>query len=176
VSEVTVRVSRPDELDTAGQIVRRAYLADGWGVDAYGDVLADARARAVDADVVVAVDAGERILGSVTFVLPGTSFAELSRPGEAEFRMLGVDPSFRGQGVGEALIRWCLDRARGMGVRRVVLCSDDGMDSAHRLYTRLGFVRRPELDWCPEPGVDLLAFSLDLVDELSDLDELSDAG
>ena len=34
----------------------------------------------------------------------------------------------------------------------------DRMTSAHRVYERLGFVRAPEDDWSPEPGVTLLAY------------------
>ena len=98
------------------------------------------------------------VLGSVTFARPGSRWAELARPGEAEFRMLGVDPAHRGLGVGAALIEWCLDRARQAGCSSLVMCSMDEMTTAHRLYDRMGFVRRPDLDWVPEPGVLLLGF------------------
>jgi len=37
------------------------------------------------------------------------------------------------------------------------------MTAAHRLYGRLGFVRAPELDWEPVPGIVLLGFRLPLV-------------
>jgi hypothetical protein len=33
---------------------------------------------------------------------------------------------------------------------------------AHRIYERLGFRRLPERDWTPYPGVDLMAFRLEL--------------
>jgi ribosomal protein S18 acetylase RimI-like enzyme len=59
-------------------------------------------------------------------------------------------------------VEWCLDRAAALGARRVVICSATSMQAAHHLYRRRGFVRRPDLDWSPVPGVDLLAFSLDL--------------
>jgi hypothetical protein len=35
------------------------------------------------------------------------------------------------------------------------------MAAAHRLYGRLGFVRLPERDFRPLPGVDLLAFAVE---------------
>ena len=44
----------------------------------------------------------------------------------------------------------------------LVLCSLDRTTDAHRLYERLGFVRRPELDWRATPHITLLGFSLDL--------------
>jgi hypothetical protein len=38
------------------------------------------------------------------------------------------------------------------------------MTAAHRLYTRLGFVRLPTRDWEPVPGISLRAFGLALSD------------
>jgi hypothetical protein len=35
------------------------------------------------------------VIGSVLFVLPDTPYVELSSTGEAEFRMLAVDPPAR---------------------------------------------------------------------------------
>lgn len=160
---LTVRPARADELEAAGLAVRDAYAADGFAAEGgYLETLADARSRARDATVAVAVAADGTVLGSVTFALPGSRWAELSRPGEAEFRALGVAPHARGRGVGLALTRWCLAEAGRVGATRLVLCSLDRMHAAHRLYGRLGFTRRPDLDWAPEPGVDLLAFSRDL--------------
>ncbi len=159
-----VRRARPEELAAAGAVVRSAYETDGFteGDPGYAEELQDAAGRAEDAEVVVAVGADGTVLGCVTFVLPGTTWAELSREGEAEFRMLGVRPDARGQGVGEALVRWCVGRARKLGCSRLVMCSIDRMTAAHRLYERLGFVRRPDLDWIPVPHIRLVGFSLDL--------------
>ena len=76
--------------------------------------------------------------------------------------MLVVDPVTRGRGVGELLVRTCLERARAAGKRRMVLSTDPRMTAAHRLYERLGFVRLPERDWSPLPGVQLMAYALEL--------------
>jgi ribosomal protein S18 acetylase RimI-like enzyme len=142
-----------------------AYQADGQlsGADEgrYADVLSDVAARAAVAEVLVAVSGiSGAVLGSVTFVLPGTPYAELSGAGEAEFRMLAVDPSAQRTGAGEALVRACVARARELGCSSLLLCTRDFSAPAHRLYTRLGFVRMPERDWAPMPGVNLLAMRL----------------
>jgi GNAT superfamily N-acetyltransferase len=108
------------------------------------------------------VDERQTVLGTVTYALPGSRWAELCRPGEAEFRMLGVAPAARGRGVGAALVDWCIDRARSAGLTRLVICSKDSMRAAHQIYQRRGFVRRPELDWSPVPDVQLIGFTLDL--------------
>lgn len=86
----------------------------------------------------------------------------VARAGEGEFRMLAVRPRARRRGAAEALVRACMDRARGLGLQRIVICSQQSMTAAHRLYARLGFVRAPERDWEPVPGVTLWAFTVEL--------------
>ncbi len=154
---------RAGELDAVGKLTAAAYVADGMDPDdSYVKVLADASGRATDAELLVAVDADEQLLGTVTVCEPGTPWAEVSRPGELEFRMLAVTPAAQGQGIGERLTRAVIGRAVERGAHRVVLCSSDYMHVAHRLYHRLGFTRLPYRDWQPVPGLQLLAFALDL--------------
>jgi ribosomal protein S18 acetylase RimI-like enzyme len=80
--------------------------------------------------------------------------------------MLGVAVGTRGRGVGEALVRACIERARAAGAKRVWLHTEPFMEAAHRLYARLGFVRAPAQDWRfeeeGEPDVILLAYVLEL--------------
>ncbi|MCO1598491.1 GNAT family N-acetyltransferase [Micromonospora sp. RHAY321] len=161
-----VRRAEPADYPAVARLTVAAYEADGQlkGENGYGAVLADVSTRAASGEVLVAVDeATGAVLGSVTFVLPGTPFAELSAAGEAEFRMLAVDPAAQGRGVGAALARACVDRAAELGCTAVVICVRAGMAaSAHRLYERLGFVRSPAQDWSPVPGVDLLGLRREL--------------
>ncbi|KJY47361.1 acetyltransferase, partial [Streptomyces sp. NRRL S-444] len=88
---------------------------------------------------------------------------DIAGAGEAEFRMLAVAREGRGRGAGEALVRACMERARAIeGVRRLVLSTTQDMVGAHRIYERLGFVRTPERDWEPVPGLTLLTYGLAL--------------
>lgn len=161
-----VRTATPADFAAVARLTVAAYEADGQlkGEHGYAEVLADVTRRATHGEVLVAVDeATGEVLGSVTFVLPGTPYAELSGPGEAEFRMLAVDPAAQGRGAGAALARACVDRAAALGCSAVVICVRAGFAApAHRLYQRMGFVRLPEKDWSPVPGVDLLGLRLDL--------------
>jgi ribosomal protein S18 acetylase RimI-like enzyme len=157
---VTVRVARLDEYAGIGRLTVVAYEKSGQlGPETgYERELADVAARAVDGTVLVAVDGStDRLLGAVTFVLPGSRYAELAGPGEAEFRMLAVDPVAQGRGVGRLLVGECLRRAAEAGCGAVVICYRDFVDAAQRLYTELGFERLPERDWTPAPEVRLLA-------------------
>lgn len=49
-----------------------------------------------------------------------------------------VEP-MRGQGIGEAMIRWAVARCEEKGCGVVQLTSDRQRDAAHRFYERLGF-------------------------------------
>jgi len=53
-----------------------------------------------------------------------------------------VDEKARGHGVGEALNRAALERARSLGAITVDLTSRPSREAANRLYKRLGFVER----------------------------------
>jgi ribosomal protein S18 acetylase RimI-like enzyme len=168
---VVVRAARDGELEAVGALTAAAYVADGL-VEAdhwYADELRDARTRAAQATLLVAVEepTGD-VLGTVTLARPGTRYAEVARPDEVELRMLAVDPARRGAGVAEQLVRGALRTALARGFRDVVLSTLDPMTAAQRLYARLGLVARPERDWsdevtmrvhtwhaAPAPGVDV---------------------
>ena len=114
-----------------------AHLSNG-----YAEQLADVGRRAAEAEVLVAADDG--LLGCVTFVSDATSpWAELLEDNEASIRMLAVDPTVQGRGVGRALLDACLDRARPARSDAIFLHSTPWMQAAHHLYAGAGFVRVP---------------------------------
>ena len=161
-----IRHARPDEYQHVGELTAAAYsgFLDGPD-DPYADQLRNAEARALEAELWVAVDPDDhRLLGTVTICLDGSPWREIGRADEGEFRMLAVAPEAQGQGVGLALTRFCLDRFREVGTTGVVLSTLAEMTAAHRIYERLGFERAPERDWEPYPGLPLLAFHRDLAE------------
>ncbi|HLT68944.1 MAG TPA: GNAT family N-acetyltransferase [Acidimicrobiales bacterium] len=163
-----IRPVRAEEHAALGELTVAAYAwADPRTLDdGYADELRDVAGRARAAVVLAAVDgATGEVLGGVTFVPDvANPLAEFTEPDAAGIRMLAVAPHARGRGVGEALTRACIDRARAGGRRQIVLHSTDRMTAAHRLYTRLGFERDPGIDWEPEPGLWLRGFRLRLDD------------
>lgn len=54
---------------------------------------------------------------------------------------MGVLPEYRGRGIGESLLRACLEKARSKGIVRVELAARVDNARAIRLYERLGFER-----------------------------------
>lgn len=164
MSEVRVRPAKPGEYAAIGELIVEAYTVGGHLEDeaGYAASLRDVAGRAEVAEVLVATDGDDVVLGSVTVAEAGTPKAEVARAGELEFRMLAVSPQAQGRGVGEALTRAVVDLARERRIARVVLSSRDRMTTAHRLYERLGFVRAPELDWAPHPSIPLWGFAMDV--------------
>jgi len=79
-----------------------------------------------------------------------------------EVRLLAVEPAARGQGVGNALMHACIQRARAAEAEALTLHTTPMMASAMRLYARLGFVHVPELDFEPAPGLTVRGFRLTL--------------
>jgi ribosomal protein S18 acetylase RimI-like enzyme len=161
-----IRPVRPGEHRALGDLTVAAYAAIDPAVvdeDGYAGELRDVAGRAADAEVLVAIDDGGTVLGGVTYVPgPDSPWAEFSEPDGAGIRMLAVAPEAQGRGIGEALSRACVDRARATGRGQIVLHSTERMTTAHRIYERLGFARDASLDWEPLPGFWLRGFRLRL--------------
>jgi ribosomal protein S18 acetylase RimI-like enzyme len=156
-----VREARLDELAAVGLLTRTAYAAADLGSEEYLRHVEDAVARAASSTLLVAETDG-LLVGTVTLAAAGTAFADIARPGEYEFRMLAVDPTAAGRGIGTALVAACEQRASAAGADRLVLSVEDKNAAALRLYERRGYRREPERDWVPEPGVQLLVLCLEL--------------
>ena len=137
----------PAEYARVGDLTIAAYrelpVDHLWG--GYDDEIRAVTERLEAAEVLVALLDGE-VVGAVTYVSdPESSWLEWSEPGEAQIRLLAVDPVAQGRGIGEALVTACIERAREQGLT-IVLHTTQHLVAAQRIYTRMGFVRRPERD------------------------------
>lgn len=87
--------------------------------------------------LLVAEDDDGTILGSLTLAL-----FRIPTALRAWIEDVVVDEAARGRGVGEALNRFAIDRAREAGARTVDLTSRPSREAANRLYRRIGFEQR----------------------------------
>ncbi|HEY1588009.1 MAG TPA: GNAT family N-acetyltransferase [Polyangia bacterium] len=84
--------------------------------------------------------------GRIVATLQLTFIQHLSHRGGkvAQVEAVRVAASLRGGGLGAALMRWAVERARAAGCVRMQLTSNKERTDAHRFYERLGFSRSHE--------------------------------
>lgn len=152
MSDIVIRDAQPQEFNAIGALTVAAFEAprpeDRTPRKANPQrrqTLADAAARARDGRLLVALDTlTDQLIGTVALVHAGTPSAQFARDGEAEIRLLAVDPEHRGRGIAYDLMQHAIAVAREQDADAVVLDTGPRNLTAQRLYTRLGFERAPE--------------------------------
>lgn len=104
-----IRPATEADLRPAGEVTVEAFVGDRHVDPAgpYVNLLRDAARRAAEAELLVAVDAVDQVLGCVTFAVGGTEWADIATPGEGEIRMLATAAAARGRGSARP---WCAPR------------------------------------------------------------------
>jgi ribosomal protein S18 acetylase RimI-like enzyme len=156
-----VRPARDEDHAAVAALCVAAFRAEGHVSERYLPIAADVAGRAAHATVLVAERDGV-LAGTVTLILDGGPLAEMAGAGEAELRVLAVAPRWQRQGVGEALVRACIDAAAARGRVRLVCSCLASMTAARALYARMGFRRVPDRDYAVFSGFDRQALVLDL--------------
>jgi GNAT superfamily N-acetyltransferase len=83
---------------------------------------------------------GGLLIGTVIVVPPESGERRLASLSEAEMHLLAVDSEWRGQGIGQALVRVAVDWAQRAGYSGMVLWTQPTMDMARRVYEQNGFL------------------------------------
>lgn len=154
---VTIEEADPDDHRPLGALLVRAYAAlEGFPrpheQPAYYELLENIGQFAAKPGVKLLVARLHgNLAGGVVY------FSDMSQYGAAGiaasirdasgFRLLGVDPSARGHGIGRKLTLACIEEAKSRGHRQVVIHSTRAMSTAWRMYERLGFVQSEDLDF-----------------------------
>lgn len=146
----------PTKTRTAPFTVRQHRPGDmGWVVQRHGELYwqeyhYDERFEALVAEIVaefiqkldpscercwIAEREGERV-GSIFLVKKSASIAKL--------RLLLVEPSARGLGIGKRLVSECVDFAKHAGYKKVLLWTQSELDAARAIYKSAGFERIAE--------------------------------
>ena len=93
---------------------------------------------AATAELIVA-EAGDDFAGAVAYVGPGHPKSAIFDPAWPVVRMLVVNPSARGNGIGRKLTEECILRAQRDGAALIALRTTPIMTIARALYLRMGF-------------------------------------
>lgn len=133
-------VLRPPGPGDLGWIVSRhgALYVGEYG----GDPRFEAMVARIVADYAAAHDpAREAVWIAEVDGRPAGSIACMKADAEtAKLRLLLVEPSARGLGIGERLVAECVRFAGRAGYRRMTLWTTSGLATARRIYQRAGFV------------------------------------
>ena len=149
----TIRTLLGDELPASPVILRPLRIGDiGWMIHRQGVIYSQQYGWNGEFEALIAriysdyhaapevppknlwvAERDGRIAGSI-FVMPSEGI-----PGSAQLRMLYVEPSARGLGIGRTLVEQCVGFARDAGYERMRLWTHTIQESARRLYAGAGF-------------------------------------
>jgi ribosomal protein S18 acetylase RimI-like enzyme len=104
-----------------------------------------------ETELLVAVSTDGRIAGCIVFFYDmkydgsgGTATLEQNAAG---FRLLAVDPSARGQGIGKLLTNECIRKAKDRKLGQVIIHTTMAMQTAWKMYEKLDFKRSEDLNF-----------------------------
>ncbi len=88
----------------------------------------------------------------------GTATKEKNAAG---FRLLAVEPLYRGQGLGKLLTESCIQLAMSEKQHQLIIHSTKAMQTAWNMYENMGFVRSLDLDFL-QGELPVFGFRMDL--------------
>jgi DNA-binding MarR family transcriptional regulator/GNAT superfamily N-acetyltransferase len=92
----------------------------------------------------------------------GAVFLVCQNDDVGKLRLLHVEPSARGRGIGSKLVSACIEKARACGYKKLVLWTNDVLVSARKIYEAAGF-KLVEEERHHSFGKDLVGQSWELV-------------
>jgi ribosomal protein S18 acetylase RimI-like enzyme len=129
----------------AFRTLNEAWIARYFALEAKdAEVLGDPQGQVVDrgGQVLFALE-GDTAVGCCALIRLADRGFELAK--------MAVDERFQGRGIGKALLRACIDYARGCGAPRIYLESNGRLDAALGLYRAFGFTDVPAALRPPSP-------------------------
>ena len=154
----TIRNANPSEFKAIGKLMVDVYSGlDGFPKadeqPQYYKTLANIGdfTQKPEVELLTAISNDKKILGAVLY------FGDMQQYGAggivtleknaSGFRLLAVDPSARGLGIGRALSVACIEKARKKRHAQVIIHSTAYMKVAWKMYEKLGFVPSEDLDF-----------------------------
>ena len=156
--QYTVRNAVPGEYEAIGKLMIAAYSRlEGFPKEteqpAYYEMLANVGefANKPGAEILVAVSPGNKITGAVIYFSDmkyyGSGGTATSEQNACGFRLLAVDPSARGMGIGKLLTNTCIKKAKDKHASQMIIHTTMAMQTAWKMYENTGFKRSEDLDF-----------------------------
>jgi GNAT superfamily N-acetyltransferase len=154
----SIRNARPGEFIATGKLMVAVYSQlEGFpkpaDQPAYYEMLAHIGDQAAKpgTELLVAVETTGKILGGVVYFgdmqYYGSGGTATQEKNAAGFRLLAVDPSARGLGIGKQLTLTCINKAKENRLSQVIIHSTRAMKTAWEMYEAMGFKRSEDLDF-----------------------------
>jgi GNAT superfamily N-acetyltransferase len=154
----SVRNAHPDEFENIGKLMVHVYSRlDGFPKEseqpAYYNMLAHVGdlTNKPGTELLIAVAPDNKIGGAVVYFSDmqyyGSGGTATKEQYAAGFRLLAVDPAARGQGIGRILTIECIRKTKDKGLSQVIIHTTMSMQTAWKMYERLGFKRSEDLDF-----------------------------
>ncbi|HLA56617.1 MAG TPA: GNAT family N-acetyltransferase [Flavobacterium sp.] len=153
-----IRNAKPDEFGSIGKLMVQVYSQlEGFPKPSeqpdYYMMLANIGALTDNpgTELLAAVANDGSIVGGVVYFSDmkyygsgGTATKEQNASG---FRLLAVNPSFGGQGIGKLLTQACIQKAIDKKQHEIIIHTTMAMMNAWKMYENLGFKRSEDLDF-----------------------------
>lgn len=95
-------------------------------------ILNDPRGTIIDnGGVIYLAMSGEEIVGSAALINEGHGIYELAK--------MAVAPAYQGKGISKLLIEKCIEAAKEMKAKKIILFSNSQLQTAISLYKKYGF-------------------------------------
>lgn len=153
-----IRNAKPDEFERTGKLLVRVYSQlEGFPtpveMPGYYYMLKNVGTLTEnpETELLVAVSPFGEIGGAVVYIgdmkYYGSGGSATQEKNASGFRLLGVNPATRGQGIGRLLIDECIRKAREKKQQQVIIHTTKSMQTAWKIYENMGFKRSTDLDF-----------------------------
>jgi GNAT superfamily N-acetyltransferase len=104
-----------------------------------------------ETELLVAVSSNGKIIGAVVYFgdmqFYGSGGTATQEKNSSGFRLLAVDPSTRGQGIGKLLTEASIQKAKESKRAQLIIHTTKAMQTAWKMYESIGFKRSTDLDF-----------------------------
>ena len=156
--EFTVRNASPSEFAETGKLMVTVYSQlEGFPKETeqpnYYKMLTNIGELTAKpgTELLVAVSPEGKIAGAVVYFSDmkyyGSGGTATDEQNACGFRLLAVDVSARGHGIGKLLTTECIKKAKEKQVKQMIIHSTMAMQTAWKMYEKLGFKRSGDLDF-----------------------------
>jgi GNAT superfamily N-acetyltransferase len=169
----TVRNAEPREFEAIGKLLVEVYSQlEGFpkpkDQPAYYHLLANVGdlTKIPGTELLAAIEQNGDLAGAVVYFSNmknyGSGGKATSLHNTSGFRLLAVNPKFRGQGIGKILTQACISRSKEQQHQQLVIHTTAAMQTAWKMYERIGFKRAPDLDFM-QGDLEVFGFRLALL-------------